>query len=149
MTFGATRGYRSLLAWQKAMDLADRVYDVTDSWPDRERFGLCSQSRRAAVSIASNIAEGQGRNSAGDFARFLDIAYVSLCELETQHLLAGRRQMMTGSKLERLMADADEVARLTRGLAKSVRSRSSIQEAESEYDSIRVGDLSPQTLDFG
>jgi four helix bundle protein len=78
------RNYQDLVAWQKAMDLADAVYDVTERWPKEQLFGLTIQVQRAALSVPSNIAEGQGRNSRADFGRFLDIANGSRCELETQ-----------------------------------------------------------------
>ena len=68
------RGYQDLFAWQKAMDLVELVYHSTEDFPSEERFGLTSQVRRAAVSIPSNIAEGNSRSSDRDFARFLEIA---------------------------------------------------------------------------
>ena len=76
--------YRDLLVWQKAKVIAIRVYRATESFPKSEVFGLCSQMRRAAVSVVSNIAEGQGRGSKPDFANFLCMARGSLLELETQ-----------------------------------------------------------------
>jgi four helix bundle protein len=69
--------YRQLIAWQKAMELVKLVYDVTDDFPPEERFGLTAQIRKAIVSIASNIAEGQGRNSTREFINHLSIAYGS------------------------------------------------------------------------
>ena len=84
------RHYRELIVWQKAMDLVMRVYEATECFPQRELFGLTNQLRRAAVSIPSNIAEGQGRNTTADFLRFLSIARGSLQELETQILIASR-----------------------------------------------------------
>jgi len=81
-------GYRDLIAWQKSMDLVVSVYQVNSLFPKTEIYGLVSQIRRAAVSIPSNIAEGRGRESNGDYARFLSIAYGSLCEVETHLLLA-------------------------------------------------------------
>ena len=86
------RSFRDLLVWQKAMDLADSVYDVTAVFPKEEVYGMVSQLRRAAVSIPSNIAEGQGRNSTGEFLHFLGIAFGSLCEVETQIELSLRRK---------------------------------------------------------
>ncbi len=76
--------YRDLLVWQKAKELAARVYRVTESYPRQEQFGMISQMRRAAVSVASNIAEGQGRGSKPDFVKFLCMARGSLLELQTQ-----------------------------------------------------------------
>ena len=82
------RKYQKLLVWQEAMDLVAGVYRVTERLPATERFGLCQQLRRAAVSIPSNIAEGAGRHSDKEFIRFLNIANGSLLEVETQLLIA-------------------------------------------------------------
>ncbi|WP_414728244.1 four helix bundle protein [Zhongshania aliphaticivorans] len=82
------RKYQKLLVWQEAMDLVAGVYRVTERLPVTERFGLCQQLRRAAVSIPSNIAEGAGRHSDKEFIRFLNIANGSLPEVETQLLIA-------------------------------------------------------------
>ena len=79
-----SRTYRDLVAWQKAKILAKLVYEKTDVFPGAERFGLTSQVRRAAVSVVSNIAEGQGRLTRGEFRQFLGQARGSLLELETQ-----------------------------------------------------------------
>jgi four helix bundle protein len=83
----AARHYKDLLIWQKAMDLASVVYELTGSIPEEERFGLVVQMRRAAVSVASNIAEGQARRGTKEFLLFLSHASGSLAELETQLLL--------------------------------------------------------------
>ncbi len=79
-----TRGYRDLVVWQKGMALVKRIYQVTRTFPSEERFGLISQMRRAAVSIPSNIAEGQARKSTGEFVQFISNAEGSLAELDTQ-----------------------------------------------------------------
>ena len=84
------RSYRDLLVWQRAMDVAVAVYDLTRSYPQDELFGLTSQSRRAASSIAANIAEGYGRASKLSYLHFLKIARGSLKELETHLMLAER-----------------------------------------------------------
>jgi len=76
--------YRELIVWQKAMSLVLKLYTETRSWPKDEVYGLTSQIRRSAVSIPSNIAEGYGRNSTGDYTRFLQIASGSLYEFQTQ-----------------------------------------------------------------
>ena len=78
------RGYRDLLVWQKSMVLARAIYEVTRGFPAEEKFGLISQMRRAAVSIPSNIAEGQARKSTGEFVQFISNAEGSLAELDTQ-----------------------------------------------------------------
>jgi four helix bundle protein len=78
------RTYRELLVWQKAKALAVHVYRSTEQFPRNETYGLTSQLRRAAVSVPSNIAEGQGRLTAGEFSHFLGQARGSLLELDTQ-----------------------------------------------------------------
>ena len=82
------RHYKELIIWQKGMDLAKAVYQLTASFPSEEKFGLASQMRRAAVSVPSNIAEGQARHGRREFLQFLSHASGSLAELETQLLLA-------------------------------------------------------------
>lgn len=83
------RSYRDLRVWQEAVALAVLVYELTEAFPKSEQYGLTNQMRRAAVSIASNIAEGFGR-SAKEFGRFLEVALGSLAELETQSEIALR-----------------------------------------------------------
>ena len=85
------KNYQELIVWQKAMDLVEDVYKSSRDFPREEIYALTSQIRRAAVSIPSNIAEGQGRRTTLDFLRHLSIAYGSLREVETQILIAGRR----------------------------------------------------------
>ncbi|MGH6626847.1 MAG: four helix bundle protein [Burkholderiaceae bacterium] len=82
------RNYRDLVAWQVGFQLARRIYEVTDSFPKTEEFGLKAQIRRAVVSIPSNLAEGAGRSTRKDFAHFVTVARGSLNEVETQLLLA-------------------------------------------------------------
>ena len=83
-----TRVYKDLLVWQKGMLLVKGVYRLTLSFPSDEKFGLTSQMRRAAVSIPSNIAEGQARRSTGEFIQFVSHAEGSVAELDTQLLIA-------------------------------------------------------------
>jgi four helix bundle protein len=80
--------FEELDVWQKAVEHAGRVYEITRGFPDDERYGLTSQMRRSAVSVSSNIAEGSGRTSDTDFARFLEIAYGSLMENVSQSRIA-------------------------------------------------------------
>src|SRR3989338_4409072 len=80
--------FKELIVWQKSMDLAKQVYDISRKLPSEERYGLASQMQRCAVSIPSNIAEGNKRNTAKDYVQFLRIASGSAAELETQLLLA-------------------------------------------------------------
>jgi len=82
------RSYKDLLVWQKGMTLARVIYGITRQFPNEEKFGLVSQMRRAAVSIPSNIAEGQARHSTKEFIQFISLAEGSVAELETQLILA-------------------------------------------------------------
>ncbi|HEY3158505.1 MAG TPA: four helix bundle protein [Vicinamibacterales bacterium] len=112
------RNYQDLIAWQKAMDLCESLYKATEKMPRDERFGLTSQMRRAAVSIPSNIAEGQGLGSDGNFLHHLHISYGSLRELETQVILATRLRYL--NDVEPLLEQCSEVGRLLNGLMKSM-----------------------------
>ncbi|HQW66183.1 MAG TPA: four helix bundle protein [Gemmatimonadales bacterium] len=111
--------YRRLKAWQAAYRLALDVYRVTEAYPAVERFGLVSQSRRAAVSIAANIAEGACRGGGGDFTRFLWIARGSLTELGTELALARDLGMLPAEVAESLLSTLDETGRMLMGLLKS------------------------------
>ena len=111
--------FRDLIAWQKAMDLADMVYDLTEDFPSRERFGLAYQLRKSAVSIPSNIAEGSRRKTPG-YVHHLIIALGSHAELDTQCELASRRRFISGDDRTRLEAPIAEVGRITHGLVRSL-----------------------------
>ena len=116
----AVKSYRELIAWQKAVDLVEIVYKVTASFPREEIYGLTAQVRRSAVSIPSNIAEGQGRRSTREFLNFLSIARGSLCEMETQILLGERLGYVKGRNGSSLLDQAAEVGRLINGLSNSL-----------------------------
>jgi four helix bundle protein len=114
------KNYRELIAWQRAMDLVEEVYRVTTEFPREEVYALSGQLRRAAVSIPSNVAEGQGRMSTKEFLHHLSISYGSLREVETQVLIADRLRYMSEAKTEQLMGIAGEVGRLLNGLMASL-----------------------------
>lgn len=118
----AVRTYQDLLAWQTAMELVVAIYEATRSFPKEEMYGLTSQLRRAAVSVPSNIAEGQAHGDGRDFARFLRMALGSLQEAETQVILAERLGHLTGDSFRTLLEVAGRTGRLTRGLCQSVAS---------------------------
>lgn len=98
------------------MGLVRAVYEVTVGWPAREQFGLTGQVRSSAVSIPSNIAEGKGRSGVREYVHHLSIAHGSLCELETQLLIAHDLAYLASPQTDRLMAQAAEVGRLLRAL---------------------------------
>jgi four helix bundle protein len=114
------RNYRDLNVWQKAMELCEAIYRASKNCPKEEQFGLTSQMRRAAVSIPSNIAEGQGRGSDKEWTRYLNIAYGSLRELETQIMIAHRLGYFDSATTESLLILASEVGRLINGMKKSL-----------------------------
>ena len=101
------KDYRDLIVWQKAMDLVEAIYRTTATFPREEIYGLTSQLRRAAVSIPSNIAEGNGRNTTRDYVHFLGMAYGSVKEVETQVLIAERLRYIDSSHSSQLGADDD------------------------------------------
>ena len=115
------RNYQDLVVWQRAMDLVEEVYKATKPFPREETYGLRSQIRNAAVSVPSNIAEGQGRRTTPDFLRHLSIAYGSLREVETQTLIAERLRYLATERCQEIMKLAGEVGRLLNGLMNSLR----------------------------
>jgi four helix bundle protein len=112
--------YRDLIAWQKATDLAEFVFRLTEHFPAQERYGLSAQMRRASASIPSNIAEGH-RQRTGAYVRHLVIAMGSHGELETQEELSFRLGYVGGDDRIKLKELTDEVGRLTNGLLRSIR----------------------------
>ena len=88
------KNYKDLKVWQKSYRFCLEIYRITAKFPKEERYGLISQIRRSAVSIASNIAEGYGRQTTKDYIRMLYISYGSVCELETQVFLAGDLELI-------------------------------------------------------
>jgi four helix bundle protein len=113
------RSYRDLIVWQKAMDLADLVYDITEHFPSREQFGLAFQFRKAAVSIPSNIAEGTRHRTPGYLHRIV-IALGEHAELETQMLVSERRGYVRQSDRDAFWPLSTEVGKLAHGLHRSL-----------------------------
>lgn len=111
--------FEKLLVWQKAIDFGDLIYRVTKSFPPDERFGLTNQIRRAAVSVASNIAEGSARSDP-DFARFVGIASGSLFEAVTQATLAKQQGFLAEADFATIYRDAEEIGRMLSGLRDSL-----------------------------
>ena len=130
--------YRELIVWQKAMALAEASYAIADELPDIERFGLASQMRRSAVSVASNIAEGHERRSRADYRRFIAISCGSLAELETQLELSLRLYAIDISPAAAL---ADETGRLLRAIERGL--RAAVEEDSAEYE-VQPSALGPQ-----
>jgi len=115
------QSFKDLIVWQRAIELAVGIYALTSKFPDAERFGLISQMRRAAVSVGSNIAEGYGRSTKGEYLQFLGHSRGSCSEIETQLVIAKALKFGSNADLdtaERLCAD---VGRLLGGLMKTLR----------------------------
>ncbi len=120
-TSAAGARYEKLLVWKKAMELVQLCYALSQGFPADEKFGLTAQRRRATISIPSNIAEGQGRTSKGEFKQFLSHERGSLFEVETQMYLASSLGFVTAARHAEFFECSAEVARLLNGLISSLR----------------------------
>jgi len=113
--------FTELKIWNKAMDLTTEVYKTTAKFPTEEKYGLISQMRRCAVSIPSNIAEGAGRNTNGEFRQFLGYANGSSFELQTQLILSNRLQLIDDVSIIPLLREVDELQKMNYKLQESKR----------------------------
>jgi four helix bundle protein len=120
----ALESYRELEVWKKSIDLVERVYRLSGSFPQDERFGLTKQLRRAVVSVPANIAEGAARTGTGEFLRFLSFACGSLAEVETLLVLANRLEMIRSAELAEIQVSLTDVGKMLSGLKRALRSRS-------------------------
>ena len=120
-----SRNFREYKVWQDAVSFATNVYEITSQLPWFEKKGLCDQLQRAVVSITSNIAEGAGRSSDIDFARFLDQSLGSANEVETQLLISKNLNYISTERYEILMSSLSEIQRQLTGLIASIRMQSS------------------------
>jgi four helix bundle protein len=115
--------FEKLDVWHRAIEHAGQVYAITQSFPDNERLGLTSQLRRSAVSVSANIAEGSGRSSDIDFARFIEIAYGSLMEVVSHASIVKLQGMLPAHTFDKLYEQADELARMLSGLRSTLTQR--------------------------
>ena len=113
--------YKDLVVWQKSMDLTTTVYQLTKKLPKEELYVLTNQIRRAVTSIPSNIAEGNGRATTGDYVRFLSIARGSVAEVETQLLLCVRLNYLAEEEIASTLSLIDEVGRMLNSMIKKLR----------------------------
>ena len=116
----AMKDYKKLKVWEKSIELVLKIYKLTGSFPISEQYGLTSQIRRSAVSIPSNIAEGSGRQSEGDFNHFLNIAKGSSNELETQVIISKKLAYLSDDDLVSCLSDIEEVQKMLTGLQRSL-----------------------------
>ncbi len=114
------RNFTELIAWQRAMKLTKAIYNASAHFPSDEKYALLQQIRRAAVSVPSNIAEGQARHSSKEFLRFLSNARGSLAEVQTHIMLAEEFGYIPNSEAKKLFTDASELYRIINGLYSSI-----------------------------
>ena len=131
------RSYRELLVWQKAKALAVRLYRETECFPKSETYGLSSQLRRASVSVASNIAEGQGRLTKGEFAHFLGMARGSLLEADTQIAISLDLGYLSGQAFESLDREVYQVLGLLNRLIESLRNAQGSTKIEANLETLK------------
>ncbi|HEY1807615.1 MAG TPA: four helix bundle protein [Acidobacteriaceae bacterium] len=114
------KSFYDLTVWQRSIEMATLIYQMTDAFPKTEIYGLTSQMRRAAVSVSSNIAEGAGRGSKAEFRQFLIMARGSNCELQTQLVIASNLGMGAKDRIEAAKSLSHEVGRTLNGLMASI-----------------------------
>ncbi|MBL8545328.1 MAG: four helix bundle protein [Hyphomonadaceae bacterium] len=122
------QSYRDLNVWQEAMAIAEAVYLLTRSFPQSELYGLTTQMRRASVSIAANVAEGNGRETSGAYVQFLRISQGSLKELETHLFLAQRVDLATTEQVEPILDECDKLGRMLRALIRAIQEKTRREE---------------------
>jgi four helix bundle protein len=114
------QSYKDLVVWQKGIKTAKLVYNLTSKFPAEEKFGIISQMRRAAISIPSNIAEGQARHTTKEFIQFISHAEGSVAELETQLILSIELSFASSADTKQIFALLDELRRMTNGLRRKL-----------------------------
>lgn len=112
--------FRNLNVWNKAVELATNVYQMTENFPKTERYGLTSQMRRSAVSISSNIAEGAGRESKKEFSQFLNISTGSCYELETQLRISQNLRFLSDAEFEKITDELVDIQKMIFSLRQSL-----------------------------
>ena len=122
MGVGSVRSYQDLEVWQKAMDLVVLTYQNIEGFPQHELYALTSQMKRAAVSVAANIAEGRARRYKKEYLHHLSIAYGSLAELETHTMIAERLGYLVRDRVQKFLHKTGEVGRMLNGLRNSLNS---------------------------
>lgn len=116
----STESYQDLIVWQKGLGLVKQIYQITGAFPGHERFGLISQMRRSAVSIPSNIAEGQARRTTGEFVQFLSHSEGSLAELHTQLIIAVQLRYCRPDDVKAVFESITEIRRMLNSLRRKL-----------------------------
>ena len=117
------KSYQDLAVWRNSMDLAEECYRATNLFPKDEMYGMTSQIRRAAASVAANIAEGHGREHTGSFVQSLRVAQGSLKELETHVILAQRVGLLVSETSNSLLTKSDQIGKMLRSLICALQKR--------------------------
>lgn len=115
-----SRSYKDLVVWQKAIELVAAIYSITDNFPEREKYALATQMRRASVSIPSNIAEGRSRSTRKDFINFLYIALGSSTELETQLIIAEKLHYISHHQFTKAADALSEICRMLHAIIRKL-----------------------------
>ncbi len=123
--------YTDLLVWQKAVDLAEIIFRITESFPKSQTYILVSQMQRAATSVSSNIAEGRNRHSIKEFIYHLNVARGSIAELETQTVIAERVKLLNAEQKNAVFVITDEISKMIYGLIRSLRKKTNGFEEET------------------
>ena len=123
MLSSAINSYKDLLVWKASVEMAVDCYSATKALPRSETYGMISQIRRSAASIAANIAEGHGRENTGSFVQFLRMAQGSLKELETHLVICERVGLMHELETKKLLGQADEIGRMMRSMIRSLQQK--------------------------
>jgi four helix bundle protein len=119
----AVRGFKGLIVWQKSIDLIDEIYRLTRSFPKSEMYGLSSQLQRASISVAANIAEGNGRDSTKEYIHHLSYSLGSVAEVETYLVVCIRLGYAQQAAIASLESKCDEIGKMLRSLQKALRSK--------------------------
>ncbi len=115
--------YRDLTVWQKAMDLAEKIFSLTAKFPREQNYVLSTQMQRAATSVPSNVAEGHARSSTKEYLYHVSVALGSIAELETQLMLCRRVNLLSEIELENTLVLADEVGKMLRGIQRGLKEK--------------------------
>jgi len=113
--------HHKLNVWKKAIEFVKRIYQITGEFPSEEKFGLVSQMRRSAISIASNISEGAGRNNKKEFNQFLGVAQGSASELETQLIISRELGLLTDQLADEIVKELDSISKMIIGLQRVIK----------------------------
>jgi len=114
------KSYKDLLVWKRSVDLATKIYSITEEFPKAEIYGIISQMRRSAVSIPSNIAEGRNRGTRKDFAQFLRIALGSTAELETQTEISKNLKFINELEYSQITSETSEIGMMLRAIIRKL-----------------------------